>query len=430
MAASKSEYWDQLAKAVRIEDELYKFANANTPNFLGLLDTLQQAYEGNHIGNTESGFNSLRSSLSSIAGANTRLQYIILDMAKVIYGSRATAVAAAIDDINVGLNSDSETVMNRAWTYASISAGGSNVGTGTVYRVTKDKYDVAIESGAANGGTVKVLINSDKNAGRTSGQEQGVIYGSGIIPVDNLYLGTAPNGSAILTAFRAQDGLLSNGDFYESDGTGGTDITFDDWTLSDSTKFYQETSIYYRKKYGQSAGTSLKFVDNASATQYFVDLQSTADLTKPFFLIARLRRGDSCDGTLTMRLGSQTVTQDITSLTNDIWTDLTLGVGATNKGWYDVFKEDSSGNGARVVLSLASNTTGDLYVGEVILAQPTLFDGKYYLLTAGATDFLNGDYFTFGDTVANTGRINFNIARLYGKYFKHASSSPTYADAS
>jgi len=69
-----------------------------------------------------------------------------------------------------------------------------------------------------------------------------------------------------------------------------------------------------------------------------------------------------------------------------------------------------------------------LLVDEIILAQPAKFDGKYYLLTSGRTDFLKGDYFRFTDTVVNTGRIQYIISRLFGKYLPHTAAAPTYAD--
>jgi hypothetical protein len=51
------------------------------------------------------------------------------------------------------------------------------------------------------------------------------------------------------------------------------------------------------------------------------------------------------------------------------------------------------------------------------------------MLTAGDIDFLKEDYFTFTDSVANTGRNQYWISRIYDKYLPHASSGETYADA-
>ena len=133
------------------------------------------------------------------------------------------------------------------------------------------------------------------------------------------------------------------------------------------------------------------------------------------------------DGTLTLRLGSQTEAVTLAAQTG--WNDLVLGTGTATKGWYENFREDYSGNGVRVELELASRTTGYLLIDEFIIAQPTKYDGLFYLLVAGNTNYLQDDYFEYIDTVSNTGKTQMWIARLWGKYFPHTTGAPTYADA-
>ena len=430
MSASKAELWSQLSKAIKILDETFKYAGQNATNFLGLLDSLQQAYEGDHIGTTNAQFTSLRSQLNAICGTSAPLDALVIELARIGYNSLSTSASLALDDIAKGMNAASETITNRAWTYGSVAVGASNVGTGVVYRLTTDKYSKTIEQGAFPGGIVKIEIINDKNTGRSSGTEQAKIFGSGVIPTDYLYLGTAPAGESTLTAYRAEDGILSNANFsdYTDDAV---NVTFTNWTLDNTTKTTYadvDTTTYYRKQSDGSAGVTMKFGDNNAATQYITNASSSIDPTLPCFLIVRYRRYSSCDGTLTIRLGSKTETVTLSSVSDATWYDLVLGV-ADSDGWYDNFKEDSSGLGARIKISLTSRTTGTLGIGEVILAQPSAYDGKYYLLTAGATDFLVGDLWTFTDSVANTGRIQTTIARLYSKHLPHTSGTPTYADA-
>lgn len=429
MGASKAVLWGQLTKLIKILDELFKAsATTSSTNFLTLLDSLQKDYEGNHINQTDSKLNSIRSSLSSFFSGYSVLQALVVELAKNGYSSQATSVQAALDDIAKGM-AGSETVKNRAWTYGAMTAGETNVGTGILYRSTYDKYGNVIESGSPVGGVIKAEVVSDKNLGRDSGTETATIMGSGMLPVDNLDLGTIPAGAQTLTATRAIDGLLSNPDFVSFTGTGLSDIAWDSWTVADATKADDNNSIYFRAQTDGTAGVSVEFTDNNSLTQYFSDISSTIDSTKPCFLIVRYRRKTSCDGSLTIRLGSKTAAvADLTTKTDATWFDLVLGVDSSD-GFYDNFKEDSGGNGCRVAITLASRTTGSLLIGEVILVQPTLFDGKWYLLTAGQTDFLKSDYWTFTDTVANTGRVQYWLSRLAGKYLPHTSGTPTYADA-
>lgn len=430
MTASKAELWSQASLAIKIADEIFKFAGQNTPNFLGLADALAQAYEGDHIGTTNSKVTSFRSQLSSLCGDAAILNAVLIELAKVGYNSIATTASIALDDIAKGMAAASETVKNRAWTYGSIAAAVGNTGTGTIYRLTTDKYGYTIETGAFPGGVVKAEIISDKNTGRPSGTEQASLNGDGITPVDNIYRGTCPSSSSTLTAYRAQDGLLSNPNFavYTDDGSnvGATNWTFTATTKT--TKLDVDTTNYFRKQSDGSAGVVVKFMDNNAAVQYVSSMGNYIDVTKPCFLIVRYRRYNSCDGTLTIRLGTKTESITLTTVSDATWYDLVLGV-ADSDGWYENFKEDSGGLGARIEIALASRTTGALGIGEIILAQPVQYDGKWYLMTAGATDFIRGDSFTFTDSVSNTGRIQTTITRLYSKHLPHTSGTPTYADA-
>lgn len=430
MTATIGELWTQMSNVVKIVDEIFKFAGQNSPSFASLQDTLQQSYEGDHIGNTNTAITSLRTTLNGICGQSLPLEALLVEIARVGYSSLVTTGSLALDDIAKGMNAATETIKNRAWTYGSIAATAGNVGTGTVYRLTTDKYAKTIETGAFPGGVVKVEITSDKNTGRQSGTEQASINGSGVIPTDYIALGTCPAGSSTLTAYRAQDGLLTGGNFSDA-ASDGSNVSATGWTFAYTTvttKLAVDTTNYFRKQSTGAAGVTVKFMADNTATQYITQAASFIDPTKPCFLILRYYRYSSCDGTLTLRLGSKTTTVTLTSVSDTTWLDVALGVSGSD-GWYEKFKEDSGGLGVRIQVDLASRTTGALGIGEIILAQPVNYDGKWYLMTAGVTDFIKGDSFTFTDSVSNTGRIQTTLCRLYGKHLPHTSGTPTYADA-
>ena len=426
--ATKSELWTQLANAIKILDETLKFGNANATNFLSLVDTLTQMLEGNHASATLQALLSFRSSLSSLVVSQNIITALILELAKVGYNSRATSANQALLDIWDGMVAASETVKNRAWTYGAVTAGGSNVGNGTCYRLTKEENNGDIETGAYSAGVVKVEITNDKNTGATEGNEAVLIAGQGQTSLDALESGTAPTGSVTTSAKRPQDGILSNPSFSTSSGTGAT-LAFDNWTLTDATKALANTSIYYRDDPSATANQSLELTDNNAVVQYLDNAASKIDQSKPVFLIVRYRRKSSCDGALTVRLGSKTASvADLTSKTDATWFD--LAIASTSDCYYDNFKENPSPySGLRIEIALASRTNGSLIVDDIVLAQPVLFDGKWYLVVAGSVDFLKSDYFTFTDSVSNTGRIQTTLARLFGVTLPHTSGTPTYADA-
>ena len=423
--ATKSELWTQLSYAVKIVDEMLKFGNANTPNLLSMLDTLTQSLEGDHSPNTLSAGKAFRSSVAGLASNQAILQYILVELAKVGYNSKASSAKQALEDIKKGMILATETVLSRGWTYGSLTTGGSNVGTGTVYRLTKELNDDLIELGTP--GITKILIYSDKNTGSTAGNEKAKISGDGQNYVDALDIGTAPSAEITLAATRPQDGKLSNPSFTTYTGTGAS-LAVTGWVLNDNTKVAMNTSIYFRSETGTTP-VSIELTDNTYITQYMDSMTSKiSDTSIPVFLIFRYYRKDSCDGTLTISLGSQTNSVSLSSVTNATWYDLAIAVD--KKTYYDNFKENPSPYlGARIKAALTSRTTGSLILDDVILAQPTLYDGKYYLLTSGQSNFLKDDYFTFTDSVTNTGRIQTTLTRIFGVSLPHASSSPTYDDA-
>jgi len=424
MGASKTELWTQLANAIKIFDQTFLYGSSNSPNLATLLDTLQQSYEGTHISATQSAATSFRSSFSSLLTNSNLLQAMILELARNGYNSIATTIGAALDDIYHGMVDASETVTERNFTYGAITPYVSNIGSGTVYTVTKDKSSHDLESGQPVVGTIRVKIATDRSGGRTLGNEEALLYGVGTSKVDEIELGTAASGSVSMNAKRAVDGILTNPSFETVSGSGAT-FAATGWTLSAATNFASETTTIFRKAPGLTTGKSLRFLDNGNILQNLGSV--SLDLTKPTFLIVRFYRETACDGNLTIRLGSQT--EVVALVAQSGWTDLTLGIGSSAKGWYDVFKEDNSGLGARCQISLASRTVGTLLVDEIVLAQPIMFSGLHYLLVSGATDFLKGDYFTFVDSAVNTGRIQYWLARLFSKHLPHTSGAPTYPDA-
>ena len=260
MTASKAELWTQLKNAIKIADENFKYAGQSSTNFLALVDTLQQSFEGEHIGNPNAALASLRSLFNSICGNTDLTSSILLELAKVGYNSTASTAAGALDDIAKGMKLATETISSRAWTYGSVANDALNVGTGTVYRLTTDKNGNALEVGAYPGGVTKIELLTDKNTGATSGSESAKIYGVGRTPTDNINLGTAPSGETTITAKKAADGILANGNFSSTDDS-GTDVSVTSWTFGTATKSTHvniDIANYFRKIDPNTTGKTVK----------------------------------------------------------------------------------------------------------------------------------------------------------------------------
>jgi hypothetical protein len=425
--ATKSSLWDQLKKEVKIFDETYRFfggAETTTPNLLANIISLEEDYGGNHIGDTTAQMKAFRSKASSmITSATAVATPLIRELARIGYYSYSTNINDVIDDIYDGMVAASETVRNRDFTFGAVSAYVSNVGSGTVYRVTKDASAYDIENGADSGGVTKILCNADRYSGRARGNESFTIEGVGLSDVDSIELGTAPQGSGVLYALtsRSCTAYITDGSFDTLDSA--STLTANGWAFDVPANFSKETAITYRDTLGSTTGVSLGLGANGYFSQNLADEGKRFDTTKPTVVVLRYYR-DGADGALTLELGNQSVSvADLTAVADTTWTDLVLGT-TSSEGWYKNWGEDD----ATLKITLASNTTGDIYFDEILVYQPSLYDGKYYMVTAGPADFLIGDYFTFTDTVSNEGRIQYIFNKLFGRYLPHAAAGETYAD--
>lgn len=431
--------WTQMKYIVQLLDEFFKFGSINaTNNFKDIFANIRTNYTGDNIKGTDTTIGSLRSTLSGLMSQVGTLEALVAELATRGYSSKATSTSDYLSDIIDGMATAGTTLKSRGYTYATVPPT-SGTGSGGLIRSTKDINNSNIEVGYYTGVTTVAECVADKNMSNIAiGEESFALYGSGMSGIDNIDLGAAPPSSLNMTtkAVRSQTsgGILLNPSFTTAAGTDGVDKTFSSWELSSGANFAQSTAIYFQNDPSSSVGYGATFLANASMTQYVrtpTGGSSTRFLDNrlPYFFIVRVYRKDSCDGTVTLRLGTQTETFDISTYADATWHEFKLGV-ADNKGYYRNFKEDYSNQGVRVGVSLASNTTGTMIVDDIILRQAFLWDGKPVLITSGATDFLLGDTITYTDTPTNTGRMQTTLARLFGVSFPSvAGGTETYSDA-
>lgn len=453
-APSKAEMWTQISNFIALIDAHFVWTNTNSDNYLGLEDTLQQSLEGQHSNDVNSYLRSWRQQLNSRFSAHrATLLLMFKELAKFGY-SLSTEGKTDRDillEIANAMDGGSETVKNRAMTYGSISAGGSNVGSATIYRCTEDVHGNNLE--IAVSGTVRADVVSDKNTGATQGNELVTFRGNGNVRVDNIQYASSTN--EVLPSVQLQTsgnttGLLVDGSFDTLETSSAlTKNLQDNWTLNDYTLFERDASTFFRFKQGQGArvnGTGTALVAKSGTSdvwfaQYIGRTRKTFKKDVPYFLVLRVMVDNALtDGTLTLRLGTQTTTLDVSTLSANTWADVVLGTD--DKGYFENFKEnwiDSSTNqdlGVRVRVDVASRTVaGKIWFDEIVLAEGKLFNGVYYCPVAGgnadgsAADALVGDTWSWADSSSNTGRIQTMCSELLKFSFPHTSGTPTYADA-
>ena len=414
--ASKSELWTQLRCAIKLFDSLYTYS---TGIFFINYKLLQDELYGSHTANTATKIDTVKLGLSTVISADY-ISQIILELARVGYSSTTTDIPTALANLAQGMTDASETIKSRTITYNSITNNAGNVGDGNLLRCVKTKHGDISEGCSLQHSKIKAEITADS---KTSGltlldKENFILKGDGNIGVDAIDVGdtTSEILSGTVRNWSTSGGnLATNGNFLNS--TTGVRLYINNWTLADDNPAnvaIDTSTIYNAQTY------SVKMLANNKISQP----TTLGDKTKPFFVIVPLLKGTAgSDGNVIISLGSKSLSAiTVSSLSTTNWTVAIFGTD--ENGFYDNWKQLNS----EVSVELTGATTGHIFIGGILLAQPDEFDGNYYLMHAGSVPMQVGDYWFVTDSCSNTGRIQSTIARLYGTSLPHASSGETYGD--
>lgn len=302
---------------------------------------------------------------------------------------------------------------DRNWTRGSPSAGGSNVGTGTLKRLTVDWEAYNLQGGAVE--TKTFYCDVDQNLGVLKGNERFVCrgedaskdnldwQGSGIAfrPVYSRHSGTGEGGS-----------LLRNSSWDATFTGTGTD-KIPDWTIGGTASKITAGTSGYRTAPGSSSQGTLVFDNDAAATNEVTQALSVQRLNagserKPWMLYVAYKKSNSgATGTLNLKMGSKTTALDLSTISDTDWHQLFFTID--KNVYYRNWREDAPDIEVEVVnLSAGTLTLDDLYFGEW-----TYIDGTYWLLAGGATAFLERDVFTAADSgpAASTSEMMYSAYR-------------------
>lgn len=452
MALTKAKVMTQVSNIVKAADQLYQYAEINSPNFQAIKDTLYQNFEGDHVAQVTPAFSQFEKTLndayvSMMKATEAPLKVFANEFFEIPVNGRS--MKDIMKDIAYEMSQASETVRHRDITRGSVSVGGSNVGGATTMRTTTDENGDALETGQV--GKIQIKVVKDKSQGALAGNETLEISGAGKGFKNWANRGDTTNLRQqfnITSAYSNSNVLRDPG--FDSFNINNNGSAASGWTMDNTANFTiinKDTSSSDRKIYrfsrGQEAqatpaGFSIQFDATSSIAQYVGRTQAQFNNNAPYALVVPWMRRASCTGTLRATLGGQSNTATIGSATNDVWNLLTVGVGS-NKGWYRNFKEDWSntgitpnrGEGVQVKIATESQATGTVVIGHLVLAQMLEFNGAYYLVFPGDSDsdVVFDDIWTYTDSENATGRNQFNLAQFWGVSLPHTNTSETYADA-
>lgn len=430
---SEAEIQAQISDAVLLLDETRKFGHVNGSgrNFESMEDALIQALETPLHGQVTRGLNQHRAALASICsgeGARALLDPLIMTYAQVL-SIRADSPQEAIPLIADNfIAAGTKSVQTRVFSFGSVSAGGSNVGTGTVNRLTTDEDADAIENTYAQVVTIECV--ADRQSGRRDHHELFEIRGGELADYrDTIEI----TGSGRRGQIQAQSGAetlpyLRNPSFSTKTGTGASTTDIDQWTIASGTigtevQIDATDANTYREYNGSPDAAAVKFAGNAKITQALTVANGTFNPNVPYYCqLAYNREIGTGTMTLTLRLGAVSKAVALSAQTG--WNILRIDLN--EDCWFKNWNED----GADLEIEVSSYSTGTVLVDDVILVPMTKFDGLWYCVVGGATKFLADDVFTFTDTETGA-KIQTWLWRAYGtagRFYLPHSATPSWAD--
>ena len=350
---------------------------------------------------------------------------------------RSITLSRALFRLQEYFVTNSKSLNAREFTLGAVSAGGSNVGTGTVRRLNVDHDDFPLEGGHAE---VKTLTCRQDQLQVDVGEE--VFEFAGAVPKNDFLVvtGSGPQGQLVAATTRSTEAFLTNPSFSQVSGTlptASTEVTcvatdtVTGWVLTTAASAKTSVDTVYRDRVStpSTQRISVKFIDNNTITQTFSAQKRPVWKPRvPYYVQVAVYRKTAATGNIVITFGATSRTVALSGLTDDAWNVVTLTL---DKGLYH---KNFSTNAP--VFSIAYSSAGAsklVYIDDVIIKEMDFVDGRWWVAVGGATPFKRLDTFSFTDSVNGTrGKCSYWLHHRSGLALDPASSGfclPTNASA-
>lgn len=403
MAITEAQAWTQIKLIAKALDERDLYLSTNSEKLIDHLNDVKSNLKGNASSKIESwssGF--LNTAQSGMSPGDVRRAFTgaLEDFCQAInkpVGTYKENLIVLFDR----MTSESDTINSNGPTYGSVSAGGSNVGNGLLYRLTVDEDDNPLGGNTKEAKTFYCLSDENSNAeyrevfgveGENRRDDWAQYTGSGL-----------KKETPAITAISAQDSEnFINNPGWNISGTQpaastpaapATTTSITNWTVSATANFEVDIDTVYRGAPNVTTPKSLRIKDNGNIEQVINAARATSfPKETPLFRRVAVYRESNCDGTLTFEFGADTKATTMTSLTNGAWNIVTMAFDAN--AYYKAYRE----NDLNIKFTLASRTTGTLLLSPVEIAAWTPIDGTYYVAAGGSTSWIEDDSYSFTDS--------------------------------
>lgn len=450
--------WKQL---VKLANETYKFGHANSPNYLTVKDTLEQALEGDYTAQIAQAANNGAAALSNvISSLQPAFNAWMLQFAKLTTepSSNADAILRAAYRYFVD---NTKTFVTRDITRGAMATGGTNTGTGVVPVVLVDSENYAIEDfigyTAATNYVTRFECIRDQWSGAQAGGEVFRVRMSAQPPnesypeIDNT-AGMASEIEVNALSKEDADGLIVNSGFtrYTSGGTHPWDGwvhsagagNYAAWTQDTSTaqaKFLPLRSSLFAQGGRTYAALAIAPTASGALMQYIRGVSPRV----PYLIGVRFRGDASADGNMKLSVGNYgTTVLTATAAVSTTYQTLVLSASTARQAWPERFMQPN----LSVAIERDSHTVGVVYVDAVFFVPMDYFNGRWFKIISGgntnspvffqraSTGTPNDppDFFTATDTcagVATQGSSQYWFNRMFPGYFLPHAASGAASDA-
>lgn len=402
-----AEAWSQFKNRINIFQKTDLFCNTNSPNFLGLQDTLEQSLEGEYIIDVENSVRADRARISALlTDGNLKAAFgpHLLEIARVA-GIPDRDSAALMTRLHDYMNTNGYAIKSRGVSFGT-PAAVTGSGNGNVYRLTVDRDGYTLDGVFAEAKRAECVFDQgqvDKHEeifefrGVEAEQDFLAVLGSGMrVQIPALHSGASSTGK-----------FLSNSSFETFTGTAptagspttlSTTTELTGWTVTTAANAAVELDTTYRGYPGQPSSLySVRFTNNNTITQTLNDtVRPTFNPEVPVYVQVAIYRASTVTGNVTLTFGASSVTVALSTLTDNAWNVVKIALGTGL--WYKNFRT----NGMTVAVQLASyGGSGHIKIDDVIVGEMTNVDGTFYVAVGGSTPFKQDDYSTWTDSISS-----------------------------
>lgn len=427
MAYTEAELQILIGKCIKIMEIHRQFGNALSPNMIATTDEVYELLEQSRTPQVAAAVGSIRqghSNLLNPSAGKKMVGSLLREMARVKSYAQTDPKQILrrllFDYANEGTPT---TILDKITTFGAISAGGSNVGTGTVRRLTVDPYGYPIQ--ATHNEVKRFTCNQDRYQGVPSGREEFWYEGVNREP-DNLKIVGSGLRNVKINALNGSDAIQ----YLRNPSWNGADSAFTGWDVTNATTA-AELSDTYRTYTGEGTAGAIAITGNGYIFQTLITQRGAFKTDIPYYPQVAWNRSinNTTTMTITVTLGSQTVATVAISGSESGWQ--VLAPTLDEKLYYQNWRSDA----AEFRITTSNVTGGAPVFDDGLLFPMKRLDGLWYAPVGGATPFMDGDRdagdtFTFDDSVVTGAVLSYWFWQMYGVdgQLPTKTSAPVWAE--